>query len=199
MIVHLLRKPLSEGNVAANILKHGAGSLNVDATRIGTEVRVNPPAGNTLNGTVYAMSVYGMPQDAPSTVACGRWPANLVLEHLPGCLSTGTRKIEGKRGYPNGPGGKQYGFGDERGTRPNSWPGHADPDGTETIEAWECQPGCPVSDLDSQSGVLAPQGAQKRKDTKDSSFLGTGFGGATGSTFYGDTGGASRFFKQVKP
>jgi hypothetical protein len=51
--------------------------------------------------------------------------------------------------------------------------------------------------LDEQSGVLAPQGGQKHKDTKEGSFLNTGFGGSPTSAFYGDTGGASRFFKQV--
>lgn len=56
-------------------------------------------------------------------------------------------------------------------------------------------PGCPVAALDAQSGVLSPQGSPKRVDTRDSSFLGTGFGGGA-TTFYGDTGGASRFFKQ---
>ena len=32
--------------------------------------------------------------------------------------------------------------------------GHADPDGTETIPAYECAPGCPVAALDEQSGEL---------------------------------------------
>ena len=33
MIITLLRKPL-EGSVADNVLKHGCGALNIDATRV---------------------------------------------------------------------------------------------------------------------------------------------------------------------
>jgi len=37
--------------------------------------------------------------------------------------------------------------------RPGAWAGHADPDGTETIEVWDCAPDCPVRLLDEQSGI----------------------------------------------
>lgn len=50
--------------------------------------------------------------------------------------------------------------------------GYRDPDGTETVEAWECAPGCPVAALDAQS--------------------------TEGDVTYGDSGGASRFFYQAK-
>ena len=42
----LFRKPLSEGTVAANVLRHGTGALNIDASRI--------PTGENLNGGAYA-------------------------------------------------------------------------------------------------------------------------------------------------
>ena len=35
-IITIARKPLSESNVASNVLKHGCGALNVDASRIAT-------------------------------------------------------------------------------------------------------------------------------------------------------------------
>jgi hypothetical protein len=73
------RKPLV-GTVAANVLAHGTGALNIDACRVGDEVRVNPPAGNKPGGASLNMSAVGMPQDAEATVATGRWPANVVLD-----------------------------------------------------------------------------------------------------------------------
>jgi hypothetical protein len=36
-VIHLLRKPCSEGTVAANVLRYGTGALNIDASRIGYE------------------------------------------------------------------------------------------------------------------------------------------------------------------
>lgn len=68
------RKPLSEDTVAANVLRWGTGGINVDACRIGTDVRVNPP-GSTNPRTAMGN---GWREDAQSTVAIGRWPANLV-------------------------------------------------------------------------------------------------------------------------
>jgi hypothetical protein len=35
-VITVARKPLSETNVARNVLKHGTGALNIDAARIGT-------------------------------------------------------------------------------------------------------------------------------------------------------------------
>jgi hypothetical protein len=33
-VIHVLRKPLSEGTVAKNVLKHGTGGLNIDKSRL---------------------------------------------------------------------------------------------------------------------------------------------------------------------
>jgi DNA modification methylase len=75
------RKPFAKGStVAANVLEWGVGGLNIDGTRIGTESRVNSPAGNKAGGNSYNMSVTGMPQDAQAKVAEGRWPANAMLD-----------------------------------------------------------------------------------------------------------------------
>jgi site-specific DNA-methyltransferase (adenine-specific) len=75
------RKPLI-GTVAHNVLTHGTGALNIDGSRIGTEVR-----------TTKGMSSLGVmhdddwqPKDVSST-ATGRWPANIILdEHTAGLL-----------------------------------------------------------------------------------------------------------------
>lgn len=75
----LARKPLV-GTVAQNVLEHGVGGLNIDACRVGSETRVNALAGNKPGGASLNMSVTGMPQDAASTIAAGRFPANVLLD-----------------------------------------------------------------------------------------------------------------------
>lgn len=75
----LARKPLI-GTVAANVLEHGTGAINIDGCRVGTEVRINPPAANAAGGNSLMMSTRGMPQDADGTVAVGRWPANVITD-----------------------------------------------------------------------------------------------------------------------
>jgi DNA modification methylase len=75
------RKPFAKSStVAANVLEWGVGGLNVGGTRIGTESRVNSPAGNKAEGNSYNMSVNGMPQDVEAKVAEGRWPSNVMLD-----------------------------------------------------------------------------------------------------------------------
>ena len=69
------RKPLSEPNVAANVLKWGTGAINVDGCRVGDD-----PTTRTQRGTTKAWEggeftgVVGTGSDA------GRWPANVVLD-----------------------------------------------------------------------------------------------------------------------
>ena len=64
--------------VAANVLEHGTGALNVDGCRVGTEQRFNQPAANKPGGNSLNMSAVGMPQDAVGATVAGRWPANLI-------------------------------------------------------------------------------------------------------------------------
>lgn len=77
----LARKPL-DGTYANNVLKHGVGGLNIDACRIGDDVRINQPAGNKQGGNSYNMSVTGMPTNAKPTEVVGRFPANVIHDGL---------------------------------------------------------------------------------------------------------------------
>ena len=77
----LARKPLI-GTVADNVLKHGTGALNIDASRIGTgdgglrEGEVSADSRyHESGGTDFAMKPGPRGGDAK-----GRWPANLVLD-----------------------------------------------------------------------------------------------------------------------
>lgn len=81
----LARKPIEE-TIAENVLKYGVGGLNIDATRIGTEIRINQHAGNKNTGmtagddrTEKGKGLFAGNSDGSSEVS-GRWPANLVLD-----------------------------------------------------------------------------------------------------------------------
>lgn len=73
----LARKPLV-GTVAANVLAHGVGGLNIDACRVGNEPRINSPAGSLGNG----VNMEGGPSQSgrEPTVTSGRFPANVLLD-----------------------------------------------------------------------------------------------------------------------
>lgn len=75
--ITVARKPLI-GTVAENVLTHGTGAINVDACKVGTEIRYNPPAGNTGGGNSLNLSAVGMPQGVAGRNTTGRWPANLI-------------------------------------------------------------------------------------------------------------------------
>jgi hypothetical protein len=75
--ITVARKPLGM-TVAACVLAHGTGGINVDGCRVGTEARYNAAAGNKAGGNSLNMSAAGMPQDADGRNVAGRWPANLI-------------------------------------------------------------------------------------------------------------------------
>jgi len=79
------RKPLSEGTVAANVLKWGTGGINVDGCRVGTEtIKSNGEGANGLiawNKKHEARPyVNGLPGNPTPSEHVGRWPANLILD-----------------------------------------------------------------------------------------------------------------------
>lgn len=79
----LVRKPLI-GAVAANVLAHGTGGLNIDATRI--DASGGRPARIADLGPDGGASSYDVGSGrAVGETTTGRWPANLVLSHAEGC------------------------------------------------------------------------------------------------------------------
>lgn len=105
------RKPLA-GTVAANVLAHGTGAINVDACRN----EHDEPAGRPSSGMhgkragIMGETVERFRETTAASTA-GRWPTNVVLSHA------------------------------------------ATPDGADAC-ADDCVPGCPVAELDAQSGVF---------------------------------------------
>ena len=191
------RKP-PEGTVAANTLKHGVGGLNIDGSRVGIETVSTHSRG--INGAFpkrpgeKSAEESGRSQDQREGLEVGssregRWPANLLLEHTPECLKTGA-VAEVTGGGTAGTSGFAAGY--EAG---DGYDGRV-----VTSEWWVCGDGCPVKELDEQSGDRKSTGTPERPATpgvthntnKSFSSVGVGYQG----TLYSDTGGASRFFHQ---
>ncbi len=74
LTVVVARKPVV-GTVAENVLQFGVGGLNIDASRIGTEIRETWSAG----GQNYKVSNPEPWQETKHMVK-GRWPANIILD-----------------------------------------------------------------------------------------------------------------------
>jgi SAM-dependent methyltransferase len=75
----LARKPLA-GTVAATVLEHGTGALNIDACRVATSDRWPGTRNNSHKN--YGADVFGKFSEqytSPSNPA-GRWPANALLD-----------------------------------------------------------------------------------------------------------------------
>jgi len=74
----LLRKPLSEKTIAANVLKWGTGAINIDGCRVGLDGE-KPPTGSAKR--VYANNQYAEAKlygDNKTTPEKGRFPANFI-------------------------------------------------------------------------------------------------------------------------
>ena len=139
-VIQLARKPL-QGTLVSNLTKYHTGALCIHGTRIGSEIRINQPAGNKGGQSSYNMGVYGMPQDASSSTARGRWPANIIFQHK-NCHVTHDAMIPGKRDMSS-PGGKSLHLSSNARSsdvRPIAWVGHAD--------VWDCESSCCCKDQD---------------------------------------------------
>jgi hypothetical protein len=89
----LARKPL-EGTVAANVTAHHTGALHIDACRTGQRERLTytvkgwkPGAERNRTGGTWKHTGPAAPVFS-ATLPVGRWPANIVFSHAPGCDGT---------------------------------------------------------------------------------------------------------------
>jgi hypothetical protein len=74
----LARKPLDEKTVAANVMKHGTGALNVDGCRVGTSKSV--PASGRVKPRDDGWGMKGDEQTGGFDPNIGRWPAHVTLD-----------------------------------------------------------------------------------------------------------------------
>jgi site-specific DNA-methyltransferase (adenine-specific) len=137
----MARKPLS-GTVAANVLAHGTGALNIDGCRVPGDVPTTTQGQAASAGTIYGADQRTLREFVPNSA--GRWPSNVVLTHAPNCAD-------------------------------------------------ECAPGCPVAELDAQSGTLT-SGALKPYKEEHVNASAYQFAREKTYTKPADSGGASRFF-----
>lgn len=204
------RKPLA-GTVAANVAKHGTGGLNVDACRVAAvggspaearresaRVSGNAPMQERVLGIETAVEAESMGRIGRRGSAevymaeragerIGRFPANVVLSHLPECRCVGTKRVRAISG------GAQTSVGYHGGITAGER--HADADGMETVEAWECIEGCPVAELDRQSGPRKAGGVVRGTEPSRTGQSGVyGTFSRVANEPHDDAGGASRFF-----
>ena len=149
------RRPLSEKNVAANLLKWRTGVLNIGACRIVSDETTRRSNKADL-GYMGGLSAAGVGYETGSDA--GRWPANVMFAHAEGC------------------------------------------------EDGACVRGCPVRELDEQSGTTKSN--KNRVERGKGGIGGAGDGVYMGTSGvdahipagpqYGNTGGASRFFFSAK-
>ena len=203
IVITMARKPVV-GSVASNVLKYGTGGLNIDGCRLGTRDNLNG-GGYAKNPTPRA-GLDMWTQNRKGDTNCmrrggageyqqppGRWPANIIFEHRPSCQKMGTQEIPGYIIHRFDDGAKLFGGGvGHPYTETVTDPGTAD--------IWDCASDCPVRALDEQSGVTQ-SGAMKREVDAYAGESSTQFlrGRSGPSNQHGDSGGASRFFKQVEP
>jgi site-specific DNA-methyltransferase (adenine-specific) len=193
----LARKPLSEPNVAANVLRWGTGGLNVHACRVAGDENGsrNRPPSRLGSGTTYAQNEWtkNTVVERNDTTRLGRWPTNLLLVHSPFCVRGGERQVESNDHFPKSrPAG---GIGND---------GHAGQSDLqerqmkgETVTTYHCTLGCAVRMLDEQSGdrgAAAP--VRGTEPSECHSGVSAGPRGRVAGPFHDDRGGASRFFPQ---
>lgn len=211
--VVVARKPLA-GTVVDTVLAYGTGALNIDATRVATNDKLGGGAESITTPEQKGNEGWTRPwMEDPEAQAAhaervranvaraedlGRWPANLLLTHGPGCQLVGTRKIKGITGTSAGRmAGKKspvYGGYTGRSERAGEPTGFVDEDGNETVEAWECAEGCPIAELDAQSGERKAGGVVKGTEPSHTGKNAYGVYGRVPNKPHSDTGGASRFF-----
>lgn len=193
--ITLARKPI-RGTVAANVLAHGTGALNIDACRIEGPPSAGGDSRSTALGRMNDDGWQPSEQSIDRSMSAGRWPANVILSHHPDCLATGeTRSVKSDGHHPA-----------KRGAGGLSTSGHAGQEALderhadgETVEVWDCHPDCAVRLLDEQSGTLTTNPGTMRKRASDSTYFGGAGARPEGLQLSaGDKGGASRFYYVAK-
>jgi site-specific DNA-methyltransferase (adenine-specific) len=117
----LVRKPLSERNVARNVLQHGTGGLNIDACRVGT--RESEPQYRTRNGRPQR-TVYHNRDAHQELYTEGRYPPHVVFSHAPDCTDAAcvegcpVRELGVQSGVTSSGGGGGRSWGASNGTHP---------------------------------------------------------------------------------
>jgi len=209
----LFQKPY-EARPVDDITRTGAGALNIGAGRLAFQSRADEatshPSGQatsepgSFGGSVGAeRSAFqpsrgrageaSAPPGPPGGAETGRWPPNFALVHTPECKKVARKRVETGMASGGGASGTNAVYGRMK-PRKEGQPdeGYADPDGMETVDVWECAPGCPVAELDAQAGERSSGNGpvNRQQDGGYNKDWPMGMQAAV----YGDVGPASRFY-----
>lgn len=202
-LICMARKPISERNIASNVLKWGVGGINVDGCRIGYKSEVDRIEGQSKRQSTSKGQFALFTEDdnfdrSDRNNIQGRFPANLILE----CCCEDDELVEGVAGIKTPRSIEKHGSGGaatylsvkESGEHYKNEQG-----------AIHTNPNCVCRMLDAQSGeltsgLLAPHHMSRDKKISCYSKWKEGTIGEkhNGQSFGGDKGGASRFFYQAK-
>jgi site-specific DNA-methyltransferase (adenine-specific) len=183
----LARKPLI-GTVAENVLQHSTGGINIDGTRIGYTNETDSRVGTDFVSNGGDASNNSNDNQVPNKhyvqmyKATGRFPANTLLTHNHDCQATGTVTDDITL---NGEGNDKLFHGNFNG-------GQDQTQKSATTTTYTCTPNCPVATLNQQSGIT--KSSARVGHPGGSTFGGSEMGENVIGTWFGDTGGASRFF-----
>jgi site-specific DNA-methyltransferase (adenine-specific) len=185
----LARKPLSEKNVAENILKWGTGGINIDGCRIQYQNEKDKKEGQSARisktkDTIFPLGGYDR---SNRDYLNGRFPSNFLIhcncdEVIEGKEVGHQTKKSDNRKDPNS--FLRTGFGGERNEN-NSYRDKA---------IIHTNPDCPCYLLDQQSGVSKSRPDYRTNEIKKSTVY---FANRRQPNLLNDEGGASRFFKQI--
>ena len=172
--------------------------LNIDACRVGSA-----STRRTQRGGIGYKNDLGEVERVNGSDA-GRYPPNVTLGHADGCVLAGVRRVAsasaGYCGAKGVAGGLQSPGSGWCTKNTGEAVGYADPDGTETVDAWECVEGCAVRALGEQSGELTSGAWDGHRTTnKGNGVTLNPFGAVRAEKPRdGDTGTAARFFPQFE-
>lgn len=192
-----------DGRPLENIVETGAGALNINGGRIGTEEKLdggssegerkNSITGDKRKGAALGMFAPGAKRNENWIQPQGRWPANFILTHLPECQMIEMRESDSYQINRFTDGAKPFGDGAGHEFESEEVQGGQ-------VPVWECIDGCPVKALDKQTGTLT-SGTGAVKKASSAGHQGSVYGAesrpeGTPNVEDGDSGGASRFFHQ---
>jgi site-specific DNA-methyltransferase (adenine-specific) len=165
--------------VAGNVLAYGTGALNIDGCRVGSDGGTTRGEGG---GRLSAQGAFTTGHEV-DPINAGRWPANLVFTHAADCEQVGATDDT---------------FGGGANATSGFVDGYESGDGftgkTVKVPVWACADGCPVAELDGQSGTGKDGVAVQRNGGRQSIWGATNNAGSRPDAGYGGQGGASRFF-----
>jgi DNA modification methylase len=189
----LARKPIEEKTITDNVLKYGTGGINIDGCRVSHNEPIRTMKAQEGGNKVYQQA--GRREETTELKEEGRFPANFIIECTCDEVISGENnglKKETFENYGNG----EYGKKDGRKTQPTA----KKIEGTWYKDTGDIHtnPDCPCRLLDEQSGEGKSVKRKKVSNTISKPNIDFGGGIKNIDNEYEDTGGASRFFYNIK-